>query len=94
MQGWHFAAAGPAAAVPAAQGWHVEAVSAPMESEAVPAAQDWHWDWPGLATYCPAAHDVHFVAAGPAAKVPVLHGWHVEAVSAPMESEAVPAAQD
>ena len=28
--------------LPAAQGWHVEAVWAPMESEAVPAAQDWH----------------------------------------------------
>ena len=40
MQGWHALAAGPAAAVPVLQGWHVEAVWAPMESEAVPAAQD------------------------------------------------------
>ena len=47
-----------------------------------------------LAAYFPAAHDVHFVAAGLAANVPVAHGWHIEAVLAPMESEAVPAAQD
>jgi len=47
-----------------------------------------------LAAYCPATHDEHFVAAVPAANVPAAQGWHVEAVLAPMESEAVPAAQD
>ena len=83
-----------AAYCPAAHDEHVEAVLAPMESEAVPAAQDWHWDWPVLTPYCPAAHDKHFVAAGPAANVPAAQGWHVEAVWAPIESEAVPAAQD
>jgi hypothetical protein len=41
-----------------------------------------------------ALHDVQFVAAELAVAVPAAHGWHDEAVLAPMESEAVPGAQD
>ena len=42
----------------------------------------------------PVGHGRHVAVPWLGAYELALHGWHVEAVSAPTESEAVPATQD
>ena len=59
-----------------------------------PAAHEVHFVAAELAANVPAAHSWHLDWPGLTAYCPAAHDEHVEAVLAPMESEAVPAAQD